>query len=431
MESIEINNLVILYSLQLQKNLLLPSESLEVTLKPWLVDKNWQPSGNYYIEISIVNRAYEEVKYCSAFKLEKIHTHHFTVSTNEFGNHANYFLLYILKNEFNEVLVSISKEFIISTEIKSELTVFEKSYQRLRNTNNSNKPAVPLAIETVDFIADMYLPALAKSFKETEITGPKVPLALQATKYASCAQIPSIDEIEERLSFAKQLISEIVDEEVKSIFKSEVQIAIHSTNGEFLQCLLYLPKRFHHLGNYGLLVGLHGAGMDGKSFMNAFENDGKNQLKEFAEKHQYIIVLPFTNEPLSIYNEQECDNIMNIVERLIAAYTSIDKEKVMILGHSMGCLGAWKLGNQHVNKFEKVILISGLVDTSIAKSENISLIYAFGEKDEVVSVPLLREQNDFFIKKFSRIQSCIYPEENHVSVLKKLNDCFKKEKLLQ
>ena len=254
MESIESNNLVILYSVQLQKNLLLPSEPLEVVLKPWLVDRSWQPTGNYYIEISIVNSAYEEVKYCSAFKLEKIHTHHFTVSTNEFGNHANYFLLYILKNEFNEVLVSISKEFIISKEIKSELAVFEKSYQELRNPNNTNKSAVQLAIETVDFIADMYLPALAKSFKETEITGPKVPLALQATKYTSCSQIPSINEIEERLQFAKQLISEIVEEEVKSIFKGEVQIAIRTTKVRFLQCLIYLPENFKMLAILATII---------------------------------------------------------------------------------------------------------------------------------------------------------------------------------
>lgn len=123
--------------------------------------------------------------------------------------------------------------------------------------------------------------------------------------------------------------------------------------------LLHTPKGFNANKTYPLIVALHGCLQDPRGFA------GGARLKDYADQHQAIIVVPNQH---AVYNPYKCWNwfysinqgrsgepaiVMSIIEKITNSY-KIDSKRIYAMGMSAGAGIANTLGNCYPEFFRAV-----------------------------------------------------------------------------
>jgi predicted peptidase len=184
--------------------------------------------------------------------------------------------------------------------------------------------------------------------------------------------------------------------------------------------------------SYPLLIYLHGAGQRG--------NDNKRQLdglmlfltsKKVQKKHPSFVLAPqcpenrqwlntnFKKIPFEHYNQSEVTEsdenkmIIRLIETLSNQYP-IDKNKIFILGFSMGSSGTWDIITRHPNLFAAAVPISGVSDTTTAqKIKNIPVWAFHGENDSVAPVQLNMEMQETINKYGGNCRLTVFKGKGH------------------
>lgn len=99
-----------------------------------------------------------------------------------------------------------------------------------------------------------------------------------------------------------------------------------------------------------LLIALHGAGGDENMFMDAY---GIGLVKRLAREHRFIVATPLNYQFGG--NARAFDALLN----LIAREHSVDRERIYILGHSMGAAGAWSLARARPDVLAAAVCMAG------------------------------------------------------------------------
>jgi predicted peptidase len=177
---------------------------------------------------------------------------------------------------------------------------------------------------------------------------------------------------------------------------------------------LYVPKKYDGKTKMPLIIGLHGAGARQTYFFRP--NYGTVDL---LEKHGFIFVSPFgysefgaygamnvprlpavtypgvapnnvgdrrpkwTPEEAAKVNELSEKDVMNVIALVEKEY-NVDLSRVYLMGHSMGGMGTWYLGQKYADKWAGMGVLSGgfgYKDYPAERLKGIPLFTAAGSMD--------------------------------------------------
>jgi predicted peptidase len=140
---------------------------------------------------------------------------------------------------------------------------------------------------------------------------------------------------------------------------------------------LYVPLKWNRQTKLPMIVVLHGAFSTHDTLFAATQGI----LKTLAEEHGYIVVSPLGYGPLGGYGqhydigmrppvegataeEQERasklseEDVMNVVALVTREY-GVDEFRIYLMGHSMGGLGTWYLGEKYADKWAGLAPVAG------------------------------------------------------------------------
>lgn len=140
---------------------------------------------------------------------------------------------------------------------------------------------------------------------------------------------------------------------------------------------LYVPLKWKRGAKFPMIVALHGAFSTHDTLFTA----AQGIVKTLAEEHGYIVVSPLGYGPLGGYGqhydigmrppvegstaeEQERSSrlseadVMKVVALVTGEY-GVDESRIYLMGHSMGGLGTWYLGEKFRDKWAGIAPIAG------------------------------------------------------------------------
>jgi para-nitrobenzyl esterase len=170
---------------------------------------------------------------------------------------------------------------------------------------------------------------------------------------------------------------------------------------------LYVPESYDPSRKYPLVVALHGYGGNQDYFFNSVHD-----LRALSDKHGFILVAPmgysisgWYGAPLSVpgstpranvpqvplkpvaEERRERDlseaDVMNVLAIVRKEY-SIDPSRIYLMGHSMGGMGAWYLGQKYADIWAAIAPMSGTldgVDYSLDRLRNIPVMLSVGSTE--------------------------------------------------
>jgi len=175
---------------------------------------------------------------------------------------------------------------------------------------------------------------------------------------------------------------------------------------------LYVPGTYDPAERTPLVVALHGYGGDQNYFFNALAT-----LPELLDEHGFIFVAPlgysekgWYGAPLDIPGNrprssgqpsppvtQTSDEIrrerylsetdvMNVLTLVEEEY-NIDPDRTYLMGHSMGGMGTYVLGQKYADKWAAIAPMSGTLgdaEYSLEKLRNVAVMLSAGEQETAV-----------------------------------------------
>jgi predicted peptidase len=201
---------------------------------------------------------------------------------------------------------------------------------------------------------------------------------------------------------------------------------------------LYVPLRWNGQAKLPMIVALHGAYSTHDTLMTAVQGTVETQ----AEKHGYIVVSPLGYAPLGGYGqhydigfkpprdganaeEQERasrlseEDVMKVVA-LVAEEYGVDQSRIYLMGHSMGGLGTWYLGEKYREKWAGLAPIAGGfedADYPWERLRGMPVLVSNGSADTVAVPSRARKQVAAMEKAGLHPVYLEVPGATHVSIL--------------
>jgi predicted esterase len=175
---------------------------------------------------------------------------------------------------------------------------------------------------------------------------------------------------------------------------------------------LFVPSAYDGSKPLPLMVALHGMGGDENSM---FDSYGK-ELPVDAEKAGFIVVAPKGRDPASMYRGSAEQDVLDVMAEVERDY-KVDKDRVYLMGHSMGGYGTWSIAIDHPDLFAALGPISGGGDPAgMAKLASVPQYVTHGDNDRTVSVNSSRMTVEAGKKAGAPITYVEVPGGSHVSV---------------
>jgi predicted peptidase len=192
-----------------------------------------------------------------------------------------------------------------------------------------------------------------------------------------------------------------------------------------------------------LMVALHGLGSNPKQIL------GYKGLTEQAEKYGYVVVAPMgynskgwygnsmpgkkQTDPPNLGELSEKD-VMNVLE-IARKDFNVDKDRIYLMGHSMGGGGTWHLALKYPDLWAGLAPIAPAIfrpATEVSKIKHIPVILIQGDKDNLVPVAGARRWADAMKKNEMKYEYIEVAGGGHVDVamqnMPKIFEFFEKHK---
>ena len=211
---------------------------------------------------------------------------------------------------------------------------------------------------------------------------------------------------------------------------------------------IYVPKNYDGKTKLPLILALHGAGANQNYFFKAAYG-----MPDLMEKYGFIFVEPFgyhefggygagtlpkvtvqldpgmapnpvgarrpqwTPEEAAKVNELSEEDVMNVLAIVEKEY-AVDTKRVYLMGHSMGGMGTWYLGQKYADKWAALGIMSGgfgYIDYPLQRLKGIPLIVSDGLKDTALHGPAAQAEYARFKAAGLDITFEEIPDATHMS----------------
>jgi predicted esterase len=149
----------------------------------------------------------------------------------------------------------------------------------------------------------------------------------------------------------------------------------------------YVPAASRNAGARPVVIALHGAGADENMF---FEGYGAGQLRALADSANVVLLSPlttaFVREP----------GTLDSALALLARSTNIDRNRVYLIGHSMGGAAAIRLGVESRERIRALVVLTG-TGVLPAGAGIPPTLFVAAETDLVIPITRVRVTYDQFL----------------------------------
>jgi len=161
-----------------------------------------------------------------------------------------------------------------------------------------------------------------------------------------------------------------------------------ASTGELLPWLLYLPAAVAAAPREPrpLIVALHGLGAREESWFQY----GNGALAREAEARGAIVAVPHGWRVDSFYVGPGEEDVLGVIDAVLAEQP-VDRDRVVLIGHSMGAFGTLRLGARHPDRFAALGAFAGGGRPAwIEPARDVPAFLVHGDTDGVVPVALSR-----------------------------------------
>jgi para-nitrobenzyl esterase len=180
---------------------------------------------------------------------------------------------------------------------------------------------------------------------------------------------------------------------------------------------LYVPESYDPARPTPLVVALHGYGSNQDAFFNSVPD-----LRQLSDRYGFIFLAPMgysssgwygaplsvpgsvpranvpqvpPKDPVAERRERDLSeaDVMNVLQLVRSEY-NVDPSRIYLMGHSMGGMGAWFLGQKHADTWAAIASLSGTldrVDYSLDRLVRMPVMLAVGST-ETPTVEACKEQ---------------------------------------
>ena len=176
---------------------------------------------------------------------------------------------------------------------------------------------------------------------------------------------------------------------------------------------LFIPKSYDGTKAMPLLVALHGMGGDENSMFDFYQ---EGVLKREAERAGFLVVCPKGRDSASMYRGSAEQDVLDVIAEVERDY-KVDRNRVFLMGHSMGGFGTWSVAMDHPDLFAALGPISGGGNPAgMVKIRDIPEYVVHGDDDKTVSVNQSRTMVEAGKKAGAKITYVEIPGGSHVDV---------------
>jgi predicted peptidase len=207
---------------------------------------------------------------------------------------------------------------------------------------------------------------------------------------------------------------------------------------------LFVPQRYDPAAKTPLVVALHGFGGNQDYFFAQLST-----LPDLLEKHGFIFVAPMgystggwygapldipgnrprssgqpipqvTQTPEQIKRERDLSeaDVMNVLALVTQEY-NVDEDRIYLMGHSMGGMGAYVLGQKYADKWAAIAPMSGtLADAtySLERLRNVAVMLSAGST-ETATVAAAKAQIETMNQLGITTGLWVAPDATHMSMI--------------
>jgi poly(3-hydroxybutyrate) depolymerase len=153
-----------------------------------------------------------------------------------------------------------------------------------------------------------------------------------------------------------------------------------ATAGEIMPYRLYVPVSWDGKRHLPLIVALHGGNLDENNMLDR----GDGIVGKLAEQYGFIVAAPLGYRVNGGYGVglSETD-VLNVME-LVAAEYQVDRNRIYLMGNSMGAGGTWTLASKYGEKFAGLAPCASsmnITTLSFEKFRNMPVLACVGSLD--------------------------------------------------
>lgn len=162
------------------------------------------------------------------------------------------------------------------------------------------------------------------------------------------------------------------------------------SDGKVYHYAVYVPEDYDPARRWPAILFLHGIGERGEDGTSHTGVGLGKALREHPERFPCVVVMPQC-QPQMAWTGPMYDLALRTLDAALAEY-SIDEDRIVLTGLSMGGFGAWLIGAEHASRFSALVPICGGGNPDHAAKLAALPIWCFhGEADPVVPVRRSRE----------------------------------------
>lgn len=202
---------------------------------------------------------------------------------------------------------------------------------------------------------------------------------------------------------------------------------------------LYVPKKYSPDKSFPLLVALHGAGGNGRSYIKMWQfpatvkelGEAQSVLYQQAERRSYIVLCPTAQKEYGWFTEEAQKQVFGLIEKITVQF-NIDPDRIYLHGLSMGGRGTYHFGLHFADRFAAIESRAGATElTLLPNLLNLPIYITHGAKDQLAPVELARKIKEKLSElKYDYLYS-EHPDKGHVPIPeenKKVIDFFEKKR---
>ena len=203
--------------------------------------------------------------------------------------------------------------------------------------------------------------------------------------------------------------------------RGEVERAYRAADDALVPYRLYIPRSYSPAGSAPLLVLLHGALGDERSYLSDLYDSAA--IKGEAEKRGYILATPNARGRFSNYRGPGAEDVSEVIKAVMRDY-KIDENRVYLSGHSLGAFGTWLIAADNPRMFAAVAPVSGgspvhpsELPALLEKLTAVPAMIVHGAKDGIVPPDRSRSMYNAARKAGMKVIYLEVPEADHVGVV--------------
>jgi predicted peptidase len=206
-----------------------------------------------------------------------------------------------------------------------------------------------------------------------------------------------------------------------AVERGEVERAYLAADGKLVPYRLYIPKSYDGKTPRPLVVLLHGALGDERSFFSDLYDPAV--VKGEAERRGYILAAVNGRSRFSSYRDAAGEDPLAVAAAVMRDY-QIDASRVYLAGHSMGGIGTWPVAASKPEVFAAIAPISGAppaqgdaLTAMLEKVKPLPALVVHGAKDGIVPPDLSKQMVAAAQKAGVQVTYLEVPNADHLTVI--------------